>query len=554
MDLYHNCVCDLEGGHIFREIKGGLAHFPTWLLIIGYGVFWLELYVVKKGHGLTSPLAPAVALIILGILLPRSFGSIKGCWKFLCDNFNEQSRFNKYVIVVGSLLSLIILGCGFYASLFPPHLLQEHDLMHYRLAVPRQHLIMGSFAHIPWSAADFFYMPLDFALTPFWLATSLPNKFPQFLFILGLLAIAVKLVKHFTGNHFMAQVMVVFCILGSHNVGIQMGTGMLDLAGCYLLLAALHSFLEKNIFLCAAEFTFYFWSKSFIPPMMILIMIGVVLIFVLLKSRGSLKTDWVYAGAFGLLWKNNWPILKKLTGIFLVLSLLIGGPFVIKNLYYTGTPTYPFVVGLVPGLANLQKDADVWQIIESNAYNNTQTKDAYGHGRSWGAFLSHLWLISVPEQGVNNSYDYPVGLIYLLCLGPFLLVLFRALRHKEFLLVPVFVVVFWMVWWFTSQQSRFLYIPIVLMIIVVVSDKRFLTPVFYVCVFVALTSTCLSIVRAHKADWGKSAYEVLRPRDKILLTMSKNFDGLHPLMVDHADVAFADFPVIIKNKGILVLK
>jgi len=44
-------------------------------------------------------------------------------------------------------------------------------------------------------------------------------------------------------------------------------------------------------------------------------------------------------------------------------------------------------------------------------------KDAYGLKRSLPGFVKHFWLVAVPEQGVNNRFDYPLGLIYLLCLG-----------------------------------------------------------------------------------------------------------------------------------------
>ncbi len=554
LDPDHHGLRGVEGRNISKEIKGGLTHFPTWLLLIGYAVYWLELYVFNRHNGLTSPLATVIAVGLLGILVKRESMVIYHGWKLFFENFNRQSLLTKFFLAAGMLVGAVTLGCGFYASLFPPHLLQEYDVLHYHLTVPRQHLISGTFAHIPWSAADFFYLPLDYALAPFWLVTALPNKFPQFIFMLGLIAVAVRLGKEFDEFDFLSGMMIIFCILGSHSVGIQMGTAMLDITGCYLLLAALHSFLKKDVFLCVVEAAFYIWSKSFIPPMMVLIVLLMGSIFVLLRMGGPVKIGWVHAERYENFAQKYRGIFGKVVGGFFLLSLLVGGPFVLKSLYYTGTPAYPFGVGIFPRQAYWDENAGVWPAIKRNAHDLVTTKDEYGHGRSSKAFLEHFWLIAVPEQNVNNSFDYPIGLIYLLCLAPFLFILFAAFSRREFLILPVFAAGFWVVWWFASQQSRFLYVLMVLMMVIVVAVKKFRSPVFMLCIFLAMIFTCFSIIRANKADWGKSSYEVIREKDKQLLWLSRESDKIHPLEVESADVAFADFPVTIKNKGILVLK
>ena len=42
--------------------------------------------------------------------------------------------------------------------------------------------------------------------------------------------------------------------------------------------------------------------------------------------------------------------------------------------------------------------------------------------------FNHLWLIAVPEEELNNKYDYPVGLVYLIASGLFffLIVIFSG--------------------------------------------------------------------------------------------------------------------------------
>ena len=89
-------------------------------------------------------------------------------------------------VILAGLLSVLILVVGLYASLLPPHLMQESDALNYHYTIVRQHLILQSFKHIAWSHTDLFLLPINFALAPFWFESVLPNKLPQFLFFLGL--------------------------------------------------------------------------------------------------------------------------------------------------------------------------------------------------------------------------------------------------------------------------------------------------------------------------------------------------------------------------------
>ena len=125
-------------------------------------------------------------------------------------------------LTVGFILGLFILTCALLAALQPPYLMQESDVMNYHMSVPRQHLILGSFAHIPWSADDLFFLPLDFALAPFWFVLPLPNKFPQFIFLLGLIGVVVNLCRELKPGGVMTSIIAVFALLGSHGHGVQM--------------------------------------------------------------------------------------------------------------------------------------------------------------------------------------------------------------------------------------------------------------------------------------------------------------------------------------------
>jgi len=64
-----------------------------------------------------------------------------------------------------------------------------------------------------------------------------------------------------------------------------------------------------------------------------------------------------------------------------------------------------------------------------------------------------------------------------------------------------------------------------------------------------------SVVRAHRMDFGKSAEEVLRPKDRMLLEMSKTVQKDESVSLRFYDAAFADFPVhVTQNNSVFVME
>jgi hypothetical protein len=544
----------MENNSFFKKIFLKPAHWPTVLLILGYPVYWLELYVFKIGGGRTTLLASILFLIfcICAIIVHRR--SYISTFQNLKSKFLQQEKTIQLYFLGGGILVFSVLLCTFYASLLPPHLIQESDALNYHITLPRQHLILGSFKHIPWAADDLFLLPIDFALAPFWLVTTLPNKFPQYLFFLGLVFVAIVLLKHFSEATLPRQILLVFAIFGSHHIGIQMGTAMLDLVISYLLLAALDSFLSGRIFLSIIEFTFFFWSKSFFPPFVVGIVIVLLLLTRIFKKLGISHFTW----GFGEMIKSDvqqryLKQLKKMILVFILLSTVTAGPFVIKSTHYAGTPLYPFAPGMVLLNKHIDKASTAWQSL-TNASQKwvTEIKDSYGYGRSPLIFLKHFWLIAVPDEGVNNKYDYPLGLVYLLLVGPFVGLFINALKTKRLPIIPIFIVIYWLFWWMGSQQSRLLYIPVLLMLIVTFSELKVHSKALMTAFMIALIFNALSIFRAHRHDFGQSHIEVLREKDVGLLEMNKEYlrrKGRGMIDLDYHDAAFAQFPVrVVKER------
>lgn len=546
----------MEGCRIFKKIFVKPSHLPTLMLAIGYAIYWAEIYFLKAPRGHTTLLASLCFIIwaLASLCYHRdSLLSVVREWK---KGFLEQNVIVKSMLCFGGLLAVIILLCALKASLYPPHLVQETDALVYHLTLPRQHLILGSFKHIPWSMADLYFLPIDFALAPYWLVTELPNKIPQFLFLIGFIVMAAKLTRTFSQKNFLSVVCIVFAVIGSHNVGIQMGTAMLDISMCYLLLAALDSFLDGDAWLCALESAFYLWAKSFIPIQVVLIALLMFLAYRIFLKLGFTKIAWNINDIFSEGQKRVYArLFKKVFMLVILLSVLIGGPFIGKSLYYAHTPLFPFFPGTIDVGSDIDKGSVAWKSLTEKAQMAVATRDQYGSGRAPLELIKHFWLIAVPEKGVNNRYDYPVGLVYLLCLGPFIFMLVSSIKQRRFAVLPFFVVFYWVLWWMGSHQTRFLFAPIMLMLIIVCSEKRFLSKVFFLCVILALSSTFISVFRAHKSDFGKTSLEVLREKDKALLKMSQTVNRGESVSLEFFDVAFADFPVdVINTSSVFVIE
>ncbi|OGX38670.1 MAG: hypothetical protein A3D87_03295 [Omnitrophica WOR_2 bacterium RIFCSPHIGHO2_02_FULL_50_17] len=535
-----------------------LFHAPTLLLAIGFFFYWIELYGLRVPGGRTTAAATIAFCLILFAVLIKDYKSLASRLKPLGGDFARLDFFNKISLGAGFLIALIILGVGLNASLLPPHLIQEFDTLNYHLTLPRQHLILGSFQHIPWATADLYFLPIDFALAPYWLATALPNKLPQFLFFTGLVFVSMNLVRILSNRNVLSSFLIVLVILGSHNVGIQLGIAMLDVVICYLLVAALDSFLNGKLFLCAIESAFYFWSKSFIPLQICLVVFVLLGLYMVYRKAGFKDSGWTFDDLEYNFYSKSGDFKRALTkfaGYFCIVSFVVAGPFVAKSLYYAGTPLFPFGVGALAINQSIDKNSLEWRSLVRKTQEVLATKDQYGSGRSLLEFLRHFWLIAVPEKGVNNRYDYPVGLMYLLFLGPFIYFVSKAFVNKRFVVIPLFIVANWMIWWWGSHQSRFLFVPIVLLFIVVVSHIKYHSKIFITCVLISVALVGLSVFRAHKRDFGLSAMEVLREKDRELLALSQTARKGETIKLQFFDAAFADFPIdVVNSESIFVLE
>jgi hypothetical protein len=543
----------VEERGILKKNPVNIAHLPTLMLAIGYPLYWAEMMGLSR-NGVTSPLACGLFLFFAIFVLVRERGAIASSVGDFAGWLSKCARLEKWLYGGVFFFMAVILVCSLYASLLPPHLMQEGDALNYHYTLSRQHLILHSFDRIPWSGFDLFFLPVDFALAPYWFATALPNKISQFIFLAGLVLIVISLVRYVRRDGWEAAVLAAALLLGSHGHGIQMGTAMLDLANTYLFLAAIDSFLKRAHWLFILEANFYLWSKSFVPVQTLAIVLVLLAIVVVLCKAGWKELLWEFQKP----WtpqdrQGDREFLRQCAVGFLAVSLLVGGPFVAKSMAYAGTPLYPFATGLFTH-PKMPDGSVAWQSIREVAhFVGDWVRNNYGYGRSLLSFVRHFWLIAVPTEGVNNAFDYPLGLTYLLSLGPFLFLTVEAFRKRQIPVLPLVLMLFWGSWWFGSQQSRWLFIPVCLMFIAVAARLKKPSVVLWLCVIAALGLNTVSIVHAHKRDWGKTRLSVLREQDRRLADLSQEYvhagrTGL--VETDQYEAAFAQFPIVVRKESL----
>jgi len=496
------------------------------------------------GKGRTSPLALILFLICCVIIVLTKKNSFQYFYKNIKESFLYMSTIERTFFILSLIFIVAILLCVSRALLFPPHLYQEVDSLKCHIVFPKQHLILGSFRHIRWSSADLRLLPLQFSLAPYWLVTELPNKSSQMLFVIGLAAVAISLLKKIGRKKIASGFIILMAIFGSHGLGIQMGALMLDLIICYLFIASIDSLLERRFLLSAIEFSFFMWSKPFHPLQILLVIVIFLFFCYILKKIGINQLCWGYEDNINRDFFSK-HIFKRMIIYICIISIFIGGPFIFKSIYNSGTPLFPFSPGII-NVPHIDKTSNYWQSILLSSELTLSIKDNYGSGRGILDFIKHFWILAVPEEGVMNRYDYPLGLPYLIFLGPFLYFSLRTIRNKKLPILPLLAIVYWITWWVGSQQARFLFIPLILIFISVSTAINKPTKVFLFTLLLALGLNFISLFRAHYSYFHLPTTHILRQKDRGLIELNQKYyrsQRNDTVVLDYYDIAYADFPV-----------
>ncbi len=465
------------------------TEIPLWLWAIGYCEFLCH----TLGPGSTWLGVPT----FLGAIVLFAFAARGNGRDWLATlkalHLELKSKLQREPLVAGAYLLcfaflILELGLGLFSALRPPHLPQEYDAIHYQMGVPRQLLIQHSLAWINWSVTDLWPMAMQWGMAPVSLAFSTINKLPQFIFTLGVAACLWRLAKKIApqGEKLLPLTFPLLAFFGAHGVMIQIGSGMMDLPALYLLLLGLLGFLEKRYAVAALALAVYAGSKAFHP-----FQIGAMII-------GGLT--WHFFTQKKMLISQ---VFTRFLPLLLGFSLLLLARSSIVSLAATGTPLFPFAACEITkgNLCNAANQA----ILDDSSRILLGTRNRYGNGRGPIAFLEHFWRVSVPSDGVNNEYDYPLGLPWLL-----LVVLLGFSISKGGWRAPLFqlTILFWLLWWFNSHQSRWLYPTMAFGFLATIPQQLKVQKIFPYLLAVSLAFSLVSQTRSLLPTMGISAHEI----------------------------------------------
>lgn len=496
-------------------------YWPSFLWAFGLAEFltntlWLGPTEHTKGYGLFFLL---VLTVVLGDQNKKIFlASIRELKK----EFTEAPLLFKLLCLIA--LSALLIS-GLEAS-YPPHLPQEYDAINYHMGLPRQHLLLGSLKLIPWSVGDLFPSMIQWGYSTFWFIGSLYNKIPQFILAMWafflLLGLGRKQEKSYRAW------IPALAFITTHGVAIQLGTAMLDLPQIYFLAAFLYAVTRREVFFAALHLALFASLKSFGILQVGLIGAGMLAYFFCFESN--------------VLNEQKRFITKLLFGFSIIILLLLSRTIAI-NLERAGTPLFPFITCKLPSTGC---HAAAGMAIQNSANENIGIRNAYGFGRGPLAFAIHLWRISVPNAklGVNNEYDYPLGLVWLfwLVFAFYALRDFYRTRHMHPYIFAAFL--FWLTWWLGSHQARWLYPVLALGWLGSIEIQKKIHP--QVLLLALVLSSCLTLVstwRAFGPDFSRSRAGIQEQQEA-----SVRWDFYRPIL-ESKELLYVNKPALLHSCG-----
>ena len=131
----------------------------------------------------------------------------------------------------------------------------------------------------------------------------------------------------------------------------------------------------------------------------------------------------------------------------------------------------------------------------------------------------------MPSRGVNNEFDYPLGLPWLLFV---ILAIAAGLEFRKTRALPgvlILALLFWAIWWMGSQQSRWLYPTLTLGWLGTLHIQRKINPTLIFSVL--LVSGVLCLLSEKNALWEtlkKSSFNI--ERDQVAVIQRDSASGL----------------------------
>lgn len=445
--LWITWVAIAIGSSILRYFKVQYVSQAERLIFSAGLGFGLLAYLVF-GLGLAHLLYSWVAYVVFGLLTILSLREIKHLWRLVRYYLVERTYTPSLFDVLFGAFGIFLAVYHFLGTLIPPVLF---DALVYHLAIPKLYTLTHGIEYYPHSFfSNFpFMMEMLYTLGLILQGAILVNCLNYVIHLLLLAGIYGFARTYFNHRIALLSVLIFYTVpwvgLESFLPYIDIGLGFYTWLALYalinwisrketgwLLLCGMFTGITASIkyfgvhtgFVIGLSVIIYlFWKRFHTPPF---------------RKEKIPPIPPLEGGGAGFRSEKGGTGFR-LFWYFALPALLIGSPWYIKNLIWTGNPIYPFWFG-----------GGEWDSAMLQRYMS------YYH-LQFATFRESLWFfLQLPWNlvfQINTPGHIPIGPIFLLFL-PLLLFVRRVPPLIKYLLA--FSLVFMLLWYNTSPQSRFL--------------------------------------------------------------------------------------------------
>lgn len=378
-------------------------------------------------------------------------------WSTLRSNLTDCTRalraMSRTEVLLLAYLSLT-LAFTFLLTLAPPNA-NDYDSLVYHLAAPQRYLMENRIVELPYDHHTYFPFVTEmlFALGLHWKGPVLAKLFHWLMLPLCCMTLFAIASRHFSRR---AGLVAAALFATIPLVQIEATTAYVDLALCAFVLLAFMCFAN---WLETRDGYWLLWSGVFCG-----FTLGV-------KYTGALYFLWLLIWAIGVLIatknaRDTFANLRRPLAAFVGISILLGGGWYIRNIFWTGNPVFPFAYEIFGG--------EGWTLQMAKDYSRDQSM--FGFGRrildfllapfrlAWAPlnFGQPFWpfLNSQIQNGKTGAFEV-LPQITQSFIGPPLLAFGLPLifMRRKPQLIGFFLwtfSAFWVFWFLTSQQIRYL--------------------------------------------------------------------------------------------------
>lgn len=326
----------------------------------------------------------------------------------------EKPSFRKYSILFFVLTGFILIACLILLGSVPP---VSRDALTHHLIIPKLYLKHGGIFEIPY--IEFSYYPMNLELLymiPLYFGNDIIPKYIHFSFAIFT---AILIYFYFKdkingdwgifGAFFFLTIPVIIKL--STIVYVDLGLIFFSTASILQIIKWRdNNFLLRNLIYAAILCGLALGTKY--NGLIVFFILSVLVVWIYSRSNSSVARSQLNALKYGV--------------VFMVLSLLVFSPWLIKNFTWTGNPIYP----LFNGLLNFKGNPHA---LGAGLVSATELPEGWGHfavrkiiyGEKWWEIL--LIPIRIFFQGTDNNPKYFDGM-----LTPFLFILpFFAFSKKQ---------------------------------------------------------------------------------------------------------------------------